>query len=121
MTRYCEFPGNEHAAWDEVGFKRLCQHAGFRKCTLHNEDLGQVEGFRTCCPSCVTPSYTDDKTIDQAIVDLLKTKPPKGLALWGYVESYDEATMTNDVQTLAYAAGLGSKILVAVDIKEFMK
>lgn len=57
--KYCEFIGDEHQDWDEVPrSKRLCKHAGFAICVLHDSALKiNDSGWRECCPECKTPFY----------------------------------------------------------------
>ena len=62
MTRFCEFTGDGEHYWDEVGFKKLCEHRGFTHCQLHKEPVGESEdGWRTCCSSCTTPVQIKDE------------------------------------------------------------
>jgi hypothetical protein len=55
MTYYCEFTGNTKHDWDEVGFKKRCEHIGIVNCMLHNQPLKQKDGWRVCCSECKTP------------------------------------------------------------------
>lgn len=53
--RFCEFTGDDEHTFDEPGFKKLCEHAGFRRCVLHNRPLREWRGWRVCCQECTTP------------------------------------------------------------------
>jgi len=58
MIKFCEFIGNKNKDFDEVPkSERLCKYAGFSHCTLHNQLLGDYEGWRVCCSDCLTPKY----------------------------------------------------------------
>jgi len=59
MTKYCEFTGDQYQEWDEVPkSKRLCKHAGYVICTLHDSEIKEdLNGWRRCCPECTTPFY----------------------------------------------------------------
>jgi hypothetical protein len=62
-VRFCEFTGDRDHDFDEVGYKKVCEHIGFvpakadqSLCLKHNKSI-QVssEGWRVCCQECVTP------------------------------------------------------------------
>ena len=55
IVRYCEFTGDANHAWDEVGYKRTCEYAGFVKCLRHAQPLIIHRGWRVCCVQCTTP------------------------------------------------------------------
>lgn len=55
-VKYCEFTGDDHHDWDEVGFKRKCEHIGITdNCLLYKKPLGERDGWRVCCGECVNP------------------------------------------------------------------
>lgn len=54
--RLCEFSGDEHHYHDEVGYKKLCDYAGFQHCTLYKEPLTFTkDGWRVCVAQCTKP------------------------------------------------------------------
>lgn len=54
--RFCEFTGDNEYDWDEVGYKKLCPHAGFRYCKKYNKPITiSEEGWRECCDECEKP------------------------------------------------------------------
>ena len=63
--RFCEFVGDDEHDWDEVGYKKRCEYAGFEHCTLHRQPLGEHEGWRVCCDACVTPVQIKEQPNDQ--------------------------------------------------------
>ena len=54
---FCEFIGDCKHAWNESGFKGKCEHLGGTRCVKHQEPLGDYQGFRVTCKSCVKPFY----------------------------------------------------------------
>ena len=57
--RLCEEP-----RWDSTQSTR-CEHVGFANCTLHKKKLKEnSDGWRVCCPLCITPFYTKDYNND---------------------------------------------------------
>lgn len=55
-VKFCEFTGDTDHFWDEVGFKKICEYAGFAHCVLHGLPLGESkDGWRTCCSECNNP------------------------------------------------------------------
>jgi hypothetical protein len=55
--RFCEFIGDDQHTFDEPGYKKLCEHAGFERCQLHKKYLGEYYGWRVCCEECQNPIH----------------------------------------------------------------
>ena len=55
-VRFCEFTGDESHSWDEVGWKKKCTHIGITdRCLKHQQQLGELDGWRVCCEACTKP------------------------------------------------------------------
>ena len=60
MNRYCEKFGNELPRP-----KRVCEFTGFAHCTLHHVPTRVADnGYRLCCPECITPFYVVEESED---------------------------------------------------------
>jgi len=57
---FCEFTGDHDHDWDEVGHKKLCEFAGFRRCLLHEQPLTFHQGWKVCCAQCTAPVQTKE-------------------------------------------------------------
>jgi len=60
--RFCEFTGDEAHDFDEVGFKKACEHIGVvgrtgeNVCLKHNKPIETCSaGWRLCCDECTEP------------------------------------------------------------------
>jgi len=80
IVKFCEFIGDSMHDFDEVGFKKYCEHIGFAPregqlvCTKHSQPIQKnVEGWRLCCAECVAPVHV--KMVD---VETDKTFSPRG-------------------------------------------
>jgi hypothetical protein len=66
---FCEFTGDDTHDFDEVGFKKSCEHLGFvpedadkSLCLKHNKSVWKnVGGWRLCCDECEKPIQVVDQ------------------------------------------------------------
>lgn len=60
-VRFCEFTGDATHRWDEVGWKKKCKHLGITDtCLLHQQPIGELDGWRVCCAACTKPIQTKE-------------------------------------------------------------